>query len=361
MTPALRKPRQLKLIWAGLAVLLVAFVISMGGLNSWQLQNKGVPVQGERLGSEVAKVLDCGRDAATLFQSYTCTVEWTPRYNPEITELRSLTELSGEVLVDVYSGESELVLVPEGMKAAWVSWMPTDVALVAWLVALVLAPMVVAVTRGIKHSSDSRLGPVNPFDAMAKAWDVDAKHLERAEALATAIRERVPAGGDWLDFGAGTGMLGISLLGHADTMVLADASAGMLATATEKVERLGLGDRVGVRKLDLAAADGPAESFDVVASLMALHHVPDVEQVVLRIAAMVRPGGHVALADLDAEDGSFHAHGHVRPEHDGIDRAKLAAWLTDAGLVDIDLSTPFTVQKNDRGYGVFLAVARKPA
>lgn len=363
MTFAPRKIAQIKLIWAGLAVLLVAFLISMGALNAWQLEHRGVQVRGALLGSEVVRVVDCGRDPATLFQSFNCNVWRDLNVGPRPAELRSPTALEGAVLVDAYpSGKPrQVVLVAPGVQAAYVTWMPTDAALVIWLLVLVLVPMVVAVINGVRHSRDSRLGPVNPFDAMAKSWDDDPAKVQRAEVVAAAIRRAVPAGGDWLDFGAGTGLLGVSLLDHAESMVLADASAGMLAQASAKIDQLDLGDRVGVLELDLAEADGPADSCDVIVSLLALHHVSDVALAVQRLAAMLRPGGSIALADLDAEDGSFHSHGGVRPAHHGISRAALAGWLNAAGLVDARFETVVKLHKQGRDYDVFLAVARKPA
>ncbi|NLH70546.1 MAG: class I SAM-dependent methyltransferase [Brooklawnia sp.] len=201
----------------------------------------------------------------------------------------------------------------------------------------------------------------SPFDRLAQQWDDDPVKLQRAGAVASAIAQRTVRGGTWLDYGAGTGALGLALLGHADHLVLADSSTGMVAASRAKIEAAGLADSVRAVRLDLSTDDTVGEYFDGVASLLALHHIADAGRVVGRLAGLLRPGGWLALADLDAEDGSFHGHGRgVRPEHHGFGRAEVGDWLARAGLVDPDFSTPWLNHKDGRDYPLFLAVARRP-
>ena len=75
----------------------------------------------------------------------------------------------------------------------------------------------------------------SPFDRLARQWDDDPAKLQRARAVASAIAQRTTPGGVWLDYGAGTGALGLALLGHADRLVLADSSAGMVAAPAGRV------------------------------------------------------------------------------------------------------------------------------
>ena len=82
------------------------------------------------------------------------------------------------------------------------------------------------------------------------------------------------------------------------------------------------------------------------------------------LADHVKPGGRVALADLDTEDGGFHgdAGGVV---HHGFARETFGHWLRQAGFADAQFSTAFTVRReSDDGtrhdYPIFLAIASKP-
>ncbi|MGI5950422.1 MAG: class I SAM-dependent methyltransferase [Brooklawnia sp.] len=202
---------------------------------------------------------------------------------------------------------------------------------------------------------------MNRFDALASSWDADPEKAERARRVARAIIERTQPGGHWLDYGAGTGALGLSLLGHAEQLTLADSSLGMLATAGQKIAVAGLADRVQTLELDLGANGTTDQRFDGAVSLLVLHHIDDVERAVARLAGLLRPGGWLALSDLEDEDGSFHGDHAPHAHHHGFDRERVADWVRRAGLVDVDLTTPYALHKNGRAYPLFLVMGRLPA
>ncbi len=225
------------------------------------------------------------------------------------------------------------------------------------------------------------------FDASAATWDDDPAKVERAQRTAAAILERVPLppGATAFEFGCGTGLLGFALQPHVARIVLADSSPGMLAVVERKIAATGA-TNVEPRRLDPGAdplaggaqalaggaqdlAGGaqdltggaqprPHECFDLVVSLMALHHVPDTAGLLRRLLDLLAPGGRVALADLDAEDGSFHGPGV--DVHHGFDRAALGAQLVEAGFRDVAFTTVFEVERGGRRYPVFLVVATAP-
>ena len=78
------------------------------------------------------------------------------------------------------------------------------------------------------------------------------------------------------------------------------------------------------------------------------------------LRAALTEGGTLCVADLDAEDGSFHGHG--ADVHHGFDRAALAERLRAAGFAAPDFTTVHEIERKSgdatRRYGVFLAVAR---
>ena len=81
------------------------------------------------------------------------------------------------------------------------------------------------------------------------------------------------------------------------------------------------------------------------------------------MAEVLRPGGYLAVADLDAEDGSFHAQKRD-VYHNGFERNQIAEWLSRAGFVGTAIRDAHWIRKADavglvRSYGVFLAVGRK--
>lgn len=204
------------------------------------------------------------------------------------------------------------------------------------------------------------MSQANPFDQLALNWDDDPRRIKRAKQAAAAITKQLPAGGTWLDYGAGTGLLGLVLLDHADRLVLADSSAGMCAKARENVASAGLAERVEVCEFDLEKADSPITELNAVVSMLAFHHIADVPTVIARIYAMLAPGGWVAIVDLDEDGGHFHAHHGVRPAHNGFNHDQFASWLTDAGFTQVNVGDGYQMHHKDgSGFSTFCATARR--
>ncbi len=198
------------------------------------------------------------------------------------------------------------------------------------------------------------------FDQVAATWDEDTNRTRLASAVAEAIAAAVgltPAL-DVLDYGCGTGLLTLALRPHVRSVAGVDTSAGMLAVLDRKVRDGGL---TGVVTARLGAGTGYAftGAYDLIVSSMTLHHVADVGALLDRLHRHLRPGGRVALADLDLEDGTFHKPEITDVHHPGFDRGALKARLADAGFVDLADTTAFVHRRNDRDYPVFLVTGRR--
>lgn len=200
------------------------------------------------------------------------------------------------------------------------------------------------------------------FDAKAQEWDNDPVKLERAAAVAAAIRNRVRLSPDLsaLEYGCGTGLLSFALSRELGSITLADSSVGMLAVLREKIAASGA-DHLRPMRLDLTVDPLPAERYDLIYTLMTLHHVSDVDRILRDFHALLRPDGALCIADLDREDGSFHGAGF--DGHHGFEREALRDQLARAGFGEIQFDTCYMMRKSQgegaREYPVFLAVARK--
>ena len=141
------------------------------------------------------------------------------------------------------------------------------------------------------------------FDTRAESWD-DASKVERAAAVAAGMRRALPLRRSMraLEYGAGTGLLSFCLRDTLGPITLADSSAGMRAVAERKIAAAGARD-MRVVDLDLMRDPAPADRYELVFSMMTLHHVPDVARGLTAFRELLNPGGHLCIADLDAEDG----------------------------------------------------------
>ena len=199
------------------------------------------------------------------------------------------------------------------------------------------------------------------FDARAQTWDEDPRRVKLAADIFAALDRAVSLRAEMaaLDYGAGTGLLALPLAARVRRVLAVDASAGMLAVLAQKARAGGCAN-VETRHADFAQDALPAGPFDLVASAMTLHHVADVDLLFRKCFALLAPGGRIALADLDVEDGSFHGANAAGVHHLGFDRAALARQLAAAGFADVRFADAARNEKNGRVYTVFLAVGRRP-
>lgn len=201
---------------------------------------------------------------------------------------------------------------------------------------------------------------MHPFDDKAAAWDSPV-HVERAAAVGSAIRAAVPLAPDArvIEVGAGTGLLGRALAPHVGVVLVTDPSPAMVAAATAAIEAAGL-PNVRAERFELGADPLPVERFNLAVTLMAFHHVLDTDHALRQLAGLLDPGGWVAIADLDREDGSYHVDPAERAAvvH-GYDRADLGRRAEAAGFEAVVFSDVWTIPKNGRTYSVFLMAGRR--
>ncbi len=196
------------------------------------------------------------------------------------------------------------------------------------------------------------------FDVKAQGWDEVPGRKERAQAVAQAIRQEVrfTTGMSAMEYGCGTGLLSFALQPFPGQLTLADSSTGMLEVVRRKIASTGV-KNITPLLLDLSTDPLPAQRFDLIYTLMVLHHIPDTAGTLHQFHALLDPSGLICIADLDKEDGTFHSdefHGHH-----GFDRKELLNLMMDAGFEDIRFSTPYSVEKGPRMYPLFLAIGKK--
>jgi cyclopropane fatty-acyl-phospholipid synthase-like methyltransferase len=200
----------------------------------------------------------------------------------------------------------------------------------------------------------------NRFDEAATTWDEQPRRVTLALAVADEIARQIRLSRDIdvLDFGCGTGLLTLALQPLVRSVTGADTSSGMLDVLRQKVRAQGL---TGVKTV-LLDAEVPlwvSARFHLIVSSMALHHVAGLAPLFDRFYERLHPGGRIALADLDREDGSFHDDPRD-VHHLGFERTEIQSALAAAGFVGLAAATAIVTRKESREYPVFLITGRKP-
>ena len=201
------------------------------------------------------------------------------------------------------------------------------------------------------------------FDERAKDWDSDPDKVERARIVADAIRRAIPLSNNIkaLEYGCGTGLLSFALQSNLGQITLADTSEGMLDVLLEKIANAEVTNMHPVQ-LDLETDVIPEERFDIIYSLMTMHHIHDVRKVLNKFHDLLLSQGYLLVADLDREDGSFHTDGTI-DVHKGFDRLELQKTVEDIGFGNVMVSTVYEIQKKigneEKRFPIFLMTAQK--
>ena len=70
-------------------------------------------------------------------------------------------------------------------------------------------------------------------------------------------------------------------------------------------------------------------------------------------------GGEIAIADLEAEDGTFHTEMTDDIKHKGFEKSHFKNLLKNAGFTDIEVKTAFSISRDEKLFPVFLAYGKK--
>lgn len=200
------------------------------------------------------------------------------------------------------------------------------------------------------------------FDAKARTWDADPAKVERARRVADAVRQAVSLSPSTavLEYGCGTGLLGFALLPWVGHVTFADSSREMLAVVREKIAAAGATNAEPLH-VDFSTGAAPDARYDLVCTLLTLHHVPDTEALLRRFHDILAPGGTVCVVDLDEDGGAFHGPGFEG--HNGFDRREIARRLERSGFAGARVTTACEVVKETeagpRRFPLFLATATR--
>ena len=202
------------------------------------------------------------------------------------------------------------------------------------------------------------------FDEQALVWDNDPKKIERAKIVAKEIISFIKPDSKLsaLEFGCGTGLLSFELKDSFDRITLADNSEEMIKVLKEKIQVAGIKNFDPIL-IDLLEEDINLPMQDVVYTLMALHHMPDINKTLKTFNSIIKQNGYLCISDLVKEDGSYHTHENDFNEQNGFDRKELTEVLLNNNFNVVFYNVCYVIERlvdNEvKRYPLFLMISKK--
>jgi ubiquinone/menaquinone biosynthesis C-methylase UbiE len=201
------------------------------------------------------------------------------------------------------------------------------------------------------------------FDDVATQWDSMRKGF-----FSEDIREKafsvvcIESGKVCADIGAGTGFITEGIIQKGLKVIAVDQSEEMLSQMKQKFSDCDLIDyRQGVAE-NLPIVD---DSVDFVFANMFLHHVEDPALAIKEMVRVLKPGGKIAITDLDKHNYEF-----LKTEHFdrwmGFKREDIQNWLLLDGLKNVSVDcaggnccATSTCECSDVSISIFVATGEK--
>lgn len=184
------------------------------------------------------------------------------------------------------------------------------------------------------------MGNTDKFEMMANSYDT-SERIQIAKVSSDAIREYLvdAKSKSAIDFGCGTGLVGMNLLSEFHSMLFLDASQNMISQIKQKIFDLKI-QSVETLCFDFEKERRLDVSVDYIFMAQVLLHISDVELILSRLYDVLNEGGHLLITDFNKNDEVV-----SDMVHNGFDQEKLADIMIKIGYRDIQSKTFYTGSK----------------
>lgn len=184
------------------------------------------------------------------------------------------------------------------------------------------------------------MGNTDKFEMIANIYDT-SERIQIAKISSDAIREYLidAKSKKAIDFGCGTGLVGMNLLNDFNSMLFLDTSQNMINQIKQKTSDL------NIQNVDTVCYDFEKEGqsdlhADYIFMVQVLLHINDVELVLSRLYDVLNVGGHLLIVDFNKNEEIV-----SDMVHNGFDQVKLTDIMTKIGYRDIHSKIFYTGSK----------------
>ena len=202
------------------------------------------------------------------------------------------------------------------------------------------------------------------FEKTLMKWDKEPGRLSMTHKIAQAMLNRTsPRGTEvLLDYGTGTGLIALEFYHSVKKIVAVDSSKDMLTFLRKKLNAESI---TTIEPLEWSIGNDLQKlpRFDIIIVSLTLHHVMDTALAAEVFYSLLNPGGTIAVADLDPDNGE--SHGPEMTVHNGFVRENLREIFKKAGFTNIQFDNVATLTKVSsktreiKDFPIFLMIAHK--
>ena len=173
----------------------------------------------------------------------------------------------------------------------------------------------------------------NVFEQMAKKYDTEER-MELAKVIVKEVRQALQNSHSksLIDYGSGTGLIGLELSDVVDSILLVDSSKQMLEVAKAKISHKGM-TNAKVLHSDFSE-ETPELKADIILMSLVLLHIPNTKKILQELYNVLNKGGKLIIIDFDKNDNINHP-----KVHNGFAHEELKKRLSEVGFESNEIKT----------------------
>lgn len=184
------------------------------------------------------------------------------------------------------------------------------------------------------------MGNLEKFEMMADVYD-STERIQIAKISSDAIREYLvdTKNKKAIDFGCGTGLIGMDLLNNFASIVFLDASQNMINQIKQKISNLNI-QNADTICFDIEKDNRLNLHADFIFMAQVLLHISNIKLILSRLYEVLNENGRLIIVD-------FNKNNQIVSDlvHNGFDQEELAEIMTEIGYKNIQTKTIYTGSK----------------
>ena len=156
------------------------------------------------------------------------------------------------------------------------------------------------------------------FDSYAEIWNSYSFVQENAKNFMKYIKEKIILKKDMviMDFGCGTGLLGLNIINQVKKVVFLDSSKGMIKQVQEGILKA---KAINYEIIEDNIDKYKGDKLDIILVANVFHHIENINYIINKFSTILKKGGKALVVDLFETSEDFHGgttpHKGFKPEN----------------------------------------------